>query len=263
MSLSNIAVIIWREFKSYFTTAYGYVVLTLFLLMTSIMFIMGLLDQVNRSIQDTTIIGQINYSGFFFIAIFVGPILTMKAFAEEKKIGTIELLWTSPVNTIDVVIGKYFAAVLMWLLALIMTISYPIFLNVFAQTTEAATMEGTISGIDNLMIFGQYLGIFLLGAGILAVGVFTSSITKEPFVALLSAVVLGFLLYISYFFGVQGTSPEEQTFLQTIVVNWTLYPHTQDFLQGKLYLKHIIFYVLWITFFLSLSIFALNSHKWK
>ena len=245
--IPNVANIFWREYKSYFTSWIGYITLCGFFLFTSFfIFLMwkGIIFYGDKPFA------LVNITGFVIGAIFFGPIMTMRAFSDEKKNGTIELLFTSPVKTYQLVIGKFLASFGLFMTFLFLSLIYVLYIFIFEQEP----------GADYLMIFSEYMGIVYLGVGILALGLFLSSITKEPFVAALLGIIIGFfLLFLSQY----ASSESQGSFMQIILSELSLISHVQDMFQGIVKVKDIAFFLLWTTLFLSLTNTALESHKWK
>lgn len=168
------AAIFNKEFKSYFTSAVGYIFMAVFLLISGLFFaLINLLpanSYYNSVLQNT-----------MFVFLILVPVLTMRTLAEESHQKTDQLLLTAPIKISDIVLGKYFAAVSIFLLTLLVTCLYPLIMSMF----------GSISTWE---IIGNYIGFALMGAAFIAVGVFVSSLTDKQITAAVGTV--GALLFI-------------------------------------------------------------------
>ncbi|MBU3214380.1 ABC transporter permease [Clostridium estertheticum] len=163
-----------KELRSYFTSAIGYIFIGTFLLITGIFFTMYNLLAASPTYNSTL-------QSLITIFLFIIPILTMKIISEETKTKTDQLLFTSPLKISDIILGKYFAAVAIFTISLLITVLYPLILSMF----------GTVSPSE---IFTGYIGMFLLGATLISIGLFVSSLTENQ---VTSAVIsFGVLLFI-------------------------------------------------------------------
>jgi ABC-2 type transport system permease protein len=174
-----------KEWKQFFTSLTGYIALCLFLLL------MGLLLFV---FPDTSILvmGYATLAGFFNLApwllLFMIPTITMRSFSEEYKSGTFELLKTLPIRPVVLVHGKYLGALLVVLCLLLPTLLYGV----------AVESLSALGGIDMGATAGSYLGLFLLGAVFVAVGICVSSFTNNTVVAFIGAAFVCYLLFAGF-----------------------------------------------------------------
>ncbi|NLK21974.1 MAG: ABC transporter permease [Epulopiscium sp.] len=165
-----------KELKSYFASATGYIFMSFFLLISGIFF--SLTNLFGRSPLYNDVLSSIT-----FIFLFVVPMITMRLISEETKQKTDQLLLTSPIKVSDIVLGKYFAALGLFLATLGVTIIFPIILSFFG---EISTGE----------ILGGYIGFFLLGASFISVGIFISSLTDNQVIAAVVTVVTLLIMWI-------------------------------------------------------------------
>ncbi|MDR1902307.1 MAG: ABC transporter permease [Treponema sp.] len=165
-----------RELQSYFQTSIAYIYLGFFLLVAGAFFTTG--NLAVRSPQYTNFLGT-----FLFIFLLAIPLLTMRLFSEEKKQKTDQLLLTSPISVTEIVLGKFLAALALYLISLAVTIIYPIFIAVFGSL---AVWE----------VVGSYLGFIFLGACYISIGLFISAGTENQFIA---AMVCFFTLLLLLF----------------------------------------------------------------
>lgn len=180
-----------------------------------------------------------------FILLLIIPLISMRLYAEEKKSGTIELLFTYPVSDFVVLGGKFLAALLVLWILLAITLLPFLILNFFGQ-------------LDWGVLFAGYLGLILLSAGFLAMGVFTSALVENQIVA--AAVSFGalFLLFLISW-AKSMTGPLMRAFLEHL----SLADHLIPFTQGILDTRHIIYYLIFTFFWLFLTLRYLNARQWR
>jgi ABC-2 type transport system permease protein len=154
-----------RELRAYFSSPIGYVVIGLFLFLSGIFF--AATNLLGGSPDFNSIL-----STMAFVFLFLVPILTMRLLAEETRQHTDQMLITSPLSVTAIVVGKYLAAVTVYLITLLVTVLFPVMMSFFA-----------LLGLEWWKILGGYLGLFLLGSSFIAVGLFFSSITESQIVA--------------------------------------------------------------------------------
>ncbi|MGL4791864.1 MAG: ABC-2 transporter permease, partial [Anaerotignaceae bacterium] len=163
-----------REMKMYFNSMTGYVFIGFFVLVTAIYF--SLLNILSLSPEFHYVFGSV-----IMMFLILAPMLTMRLLSEEARHKTDQLLLTSPVSVVGIVLGKYFAALSVFVIGLIITAIFPIILSVY----------GTIA---TAQILGSYLGFFLLGGIFIAVGLWISALTENQIVAAVATFVAIFLL---------------------------------------------------------------------
>lgn len=166
----NARIIMKKELRSYFVSPIAYIVITLFLILSGVFFFPAFF-----------LMNQADLRNFFeliplLFSVFV-PIITMKLFAEERNIGSLEMLLTMPFSTADIIAGKILSATVFIIVMLVPTLVYPISI-VF------------VGSVDIAPIVGGYLGAILLGAAFAAIGVFTSSLTRNQIVAVIISLVI-------------------------------------------------------------------------
>jgi ABC-2 type transport system permease protein len=234
----NIIAIAGKEFRAYFGAPSFYLIIAVFLFVAGYGF-----GWTMVTYQETSIQGFLGLGSFFLL--FLGPALTMRLLAEEEKLGTIELLLTAPVRDMEIVLGKYLAALGMFIVMLILTFFYPILLSLFGHP-------------DWGPIFSGYLGIFLVGAVLLSIGIFTSSLTSNQIVAYAvgSVLVLSFW-FIGYARGVVGETADK---IFRIISISTYFP---AFGRGVIDTNAIIYYLSIVVVFLFLTIRSLETRRWR
>jgi ABC-2 type transport system permease protein len=231
--------ILRREFASYFNSPIAYVYLTVFISLSSWMFLKTFFVMGEASMRD--FFGLMPWVFLFFI-----PAVTMRSWAEEKKVGTMELLMTLPVSDLEAVLGKFLASFAFLLVSLALTLVLPI-------------VVGALGRPDQGQIFGGYLGSVLIGAAYLAIGLFISSLTENQIVAFIMSVVVVFALFIVgedfVLFGV----PDR---LVPILSYLSLGGHFDSISRGVVDSRDIIYYLSVIGFFLYLNVKSVEARKW-
>ena len=242
--MRNVALILRREFASYFATPLAYVFILIFLVLANAFtFYVG--DFYQR--------GQADLRPFFmfhpWLYLFLIPALTMKLWAEERKSGSIELLRTLPVNVWEAVVGKFLAAWLFTAIALALT--FPIWITV-----------NYLGHPDNGVIFASYLGSLLLAGGFLAIGSCMSALTRNQVVAFILGVVACFVLLLAGYPLVldafQGWAPET---LINAIASLSLLTHFQSITRGVLEARDVLYFAMLIGFFLFTTAVAIDLRK--
>ena len=258
--------IIKKELKIAFTTPVAYVVFFLFTLLSSLIFSNQLREyermvQKSRHIEDPEVLAQLNFNDVILTEMFVNvqivfifliPILTMRAFAEEKKQRTMELLMTTPITPVTVIVGK-FAAILFILLCLCaILVVYPIILTMYGTTTLVGNsiIDWPTTGLG-------ILGVFLCGAMFSAAGFAFSSLTENQVVA---ALLTFFLLLLLWFLG--GASTNVYGWLGEVLSFISPLNHISNFAKGILHVGDTLYYVTFSFVFLFLSYRMVEGERW-
>ncbi|MDB2495028.1 gliding motility-associated ABC transporter permease subunit GldF [Flavobacteriaceae bacterium] len=235
--------ILKREINSFFSTPVGFLVIALFLIVNNLIlwFIPGEFNIFDNGLADL--------SSFFIVTPWVFlimiPAITMKAFSEEKNIGTFELLATKPISLKDIVLGKYLGAVSLICLALTPTILYHI-------TISNLLENSSIWDIGNMI--GSYIGLFFLILAFASIGIFASTISKSQMVTFISSVIICFLVFygfeiVSYF--MQISSFEINTL--------GMKSHFDTISRGVIDTRDLIYFSSVSVFFLILTIINLRK----
>lgn len=237
--MRNTGTIALKEIKSYLTSPMAYVVTGIFLVLTGTFFTTYL---AATQYTDTSIRGFVE-SGNILLLLFAA-ILTMRLIAEERKLGTWELLLTAPVRDTEVIMGKFLGSLAVLVGMLVLTLYYPILLIIMGDP-------------DMGPIGTSYLGLFLLGSASLAVGIFASSLTSNQIVA---AVVAGGILFALWFVGMAANFVPEA--LGEVLSYLSLSYHFNDFIRGIVDTRAIIYYISVTALFLYLAIRSLETSRW-
>jgi ABC-2 type transport system permease protein len=230
-----------REFRVYLTSPMAYIVACVFLILIGALFIWYLND---IDYSDTSIAGYLDVWGNLVLMLFAA-VLAMRLIAEEKKLGTWELLLTAPVRDTEVVLGKFLGSLGMLVSMLALTLYFPVLLWIFGDP-------------DTGPILTSYLGLFLLGAASLSIGLFASSITSNQIVA---AVIAGGILAILYFIGTAGNAMGSA--VGDILSYISLSSHFPAFVSGIIDTRAIIYYLSVTALFLFLTIRSVETSRWS
>jgi ABC-2 type transport system permease protein len=181
---------------------------------------------------------------------FLIPAITMRTFSEEKKEGTFELLATRPLTDWQIVFGKYLASLTLVLFALLPTLVY--YISVFQ-------LGVTKGNIDSGAVIGSYIGLFLLGAAFVAIGVFSSSLTKNQIIAFTIAIFLSFFAFSGFDSVSQILSLQK---FDNILINLGINEHYQSISRGVLDSRDLIYFLSVIALFLLITKIILGGRKW-
>jgi ABC-2 type transport system permease protein len=235
----NTWAIFWKETKTYFTSPMAYIIAGVFLAITGYLFV----QSISTTFPEASIRGWLEPSTTVFI--LWSPALTMRLLAEEQKLGTLELLMTSPIRDFEIVIGKFFAVLVILLATLSLTLFYTMMLFWFGDPDIGPLLSG-------------YLGIILFGAATLAVGMLASSLTSNQVVA--AVVSFGFLLLMV----LTNQAADITTGLSAqILEGFSLSGHFEDFSRGIIDTNNIVYYFSVIATFLFLTIRNIESRRWR
>lgn len=239
--------ILYKEFRSFFGSPIGYLVIAIFLLLT------GLFLWVFEGDYNILNSGFADLTPFFTIApwilLFLIPAVTMRSFADEKKQGTMELLLTKPMSLQEIVLGKFLGSFLLLIIAIIPTLVY------VKVIYDLGLPEGNLDFGSTL---GSYFGLLFLMGAYTAIGIFTSSLSDNQIVAFLIAVICCFFMY----YGFQGISTG--SFLgsfSSLVASFGMDYHYKSISRGVIDTRDILYFLSIITFFIALTVIQLNSYK--
>ena len=236
MNTFNIA---WKETKAYFGTPAAYVVGTMFLALTGVFFV----AEVTSPFAEASIRGIVEWASFFII--LLAPLLTMRLLAEEQKLGTLELLLTSPVRDWEVVLGKYIASLLILLAILSATFYYTLLLFWFGDPDIGPVLSG-------------YLGLVLFGAASLAIGLLGSSLSSNQIVA--AVVGIAILLMLTF---VNRVADLITGIAKQVVDGLSMSRHMVDFGRGVIDTSSVVFFLSLAAVFIFLTIRSLETRRWR
>lgn len=248
--MRTIQAVAWKEIQVYFSSPTAYIVALIFLFFTGVFFTFGLGTAFPEASLSNFFVG-IDFGiyaigGVTLMLVLLAPALTMRLLAEEQKLGTIELLLTSPVRDWEIILGKYLAALVFLLGTLALTLYYPLLLFIYADP-------------DPGPIYAGYLGLVLYGAAALAIGMLTSTLTSNQIVAFVVAAGILLVLYFTDF----AALVVGQGIWANVIAEMGIKSHFDDFNRGVIDTKHIVYFLSVIAVFLFLSIRALESRRWR
>ena len=236
--------IIKRELTSYFATPVAYVFITIFLILSGLFtFYLGNFFEI----------GQASLGSFFewhpWLYLFLLPAITMRLWSEEKKSGTIELLTTLPITTLNIVLGKFLAAWAFTLMSL--TLTFPVWLTV-----------NYLGNPDNGVILASYIGSLLMAGGYLSIGIFISSLTKNQVIAFVVSVTVCFLFTVSglplvldFFSNWTGEA------ITDVIASFSFLANFSDISKGIIDIRTIIYFASLIFLFLYLNVITLDNSR--
>lgn len=238
--------ILRKEITTYLSSLVAYVTISVFLL------VLGLFLWV---FPDTSILGY-GYAGLDslfntapYLFMFLVPAITMRSLAEERREGTFELLLTRPLTDLQIVLGKFFAGVVIVLFALLPTLIY------YYSVYNLGTPQGNI---DTGAVIGSYIGLFLLGSAFTAIGLFASSVSKNQVIAFTIAVFLCFFFY-SGFDSLSGLLSLQTLGVQSLGIT----EHYQSVSRGVLDTRDLVYFIILATLFIWLTLIVLNRQSGK
>ena len=248
--MRNISILWQREMASFFFSPIAFIVMAGFLLINGYFFwqILNIFNGQPNIPPDISPM-QIIFGGsfvFWVLMLIIPPVLTMRLFAEEKKSGTIEVLLTAPVTDAEVVWAKYLGA-------------FAFYILMWAPTLLYVLVLGHYGSIEMGPVFAGYIGVILLGALFLSIGLFTSSLTSNQLISAILCFVILLVLFLTIFMENQVMSPKVRDFLAYI----NFLDHLQDLNRGILNTKPIIFYVTFTVFNLFLTTRVLETRRWR
>jgi ABC-2 type transport system permease protein len=250
----NIIAIADRELRAYFSSPMAYIIIGFFLLPFGVFFYLYLTAFVRQSLQQAQFGGAMNINqqviryvlqNASVIILFIMPMITMRTYSEEKRSGTIELLLTSPLTDIEIILGKFFGALGLYIAMLACTLLYIGILFVYGNPEWRP-------------LFAAYLGLLLMGGAFVSIGLLISSTTNNQIVAGVVTFIV-FLLFwiIGWFADTAGPTIGPLT-------SWlSITEHFDDFSKGIIDTKHVLYYLSLITFGLFLTQKSVDSERWR
>jgi ABC-2 type transport system permease protein len=254
--MGNILALAHKELKSYFASPIAYVVIGVFALAFGYFYTALLFYFVQQGMQmsqfggaQTLNINDMMIRGLLsnttVLILFLMPTITMRTYAEEKKSGTIELLFTSPLTDFQIVMGKFLGAMALFGIMLAVTLVHFGILFIYGSPEWKP-------------IATAYLGLLLLGGSFVSVGLFISSLSKNQIVAGAITFVVFLLLWISTWIA-DFAGPT----LGAVARYISVIDHFDDFSKGVVDTTHLIFYLSFITFGLFLTAKSIDSERWR
>lgn len=240
--MRNALIITGKEFRSYFSSTIAYIFMVVFLVLTSLLFF---------ELQKFFVIGQATLRDFFgltpIILLFFVPAISMRMWAEERKLGTLETLMTLPVKDWEVVAGKFLGGFLFLALTIALTFPLPI-------------MVASLGHVDVGAFVCGYIGLILLGGAYLAIGLWISSLTENQIVAFIGAFVICLILFIA---GVDLILTSLPRWMVPFMKGLSLGSRFSSIERGVIDSRDMIYYFSMIGFFLFLNVRSVETRRGK
>lgn len=237
-----------KELSNFFSSLIGYLTIIVFLVLT------GLMLWVFRSSFNILDYGYAGIDGLFiigpFLYLFLIPAITMRMFAEEKRNGTLEFLLTKPMGEMTIIFAKFLAGCTLVLISLLLTL---------VCYFSVVSLGDPVGNIDTGSVIGSYIGLFLLGAAFVAIGVFSSSLTNNQIVAFILAAVISAFAYLGfeslYNMGFLGKA---DLFVKSLGMNH----HYSSISRGVVDTRDVLYFLSVTALFLMMTRLMLQSRKW-
>ena len=229
--------IYFKELKSYFTSMIGYIYLAAFLLISGFIFTTGNLLSQNGDIKSY-------FASISSVLTFLVPILTMRLFSEERKLRTLQLLFTMPVSLGEIVFGKFLATFTVFCIGLAVTLLYPLILAFY----------GTFEG---MVVLGNYLGLIMLVAACIAIGLFISALTENQIIAAVVTYSLLLALWLLNSTGQNLIGGASGKYLRYLSLNM----HFNEFTYGIFNPADMVFFLTVTLAFLGFAIVTIDRRR--
>jgi ABC-2 type transport system permease protein len=252
--MRNVLAIAHKELRSYFSSPMAYIIIGFFALPFGVFFYLYLDAFVRQGMQMAEMGGAMNVNqqviryvlqNASVIILFIMPMITMRTYSEEKRSGTIELLLTSPVTDLEIILGKFFGALGLYVAMLLVTLLYIAILFVYGSPEWRP-------------LVACYLGLLLMGGAFLSLGLLISSTTNNQIVAgIISFIVFLMLWIVGWFADTAGPT------MGAITRYLSITEHFDDFSKGIIDTRHVIYYLSLITLGLFLTAKSVDSERWR
>jgi len=237
-----------KEINNFFSSLIGYIVIIVFLLVNSLFLWVfpgqfNILDSGYSTLQSLFIISP-------WIFLFLVPSITMRLISDEKKTGTIELLFTRPLTDFQIIFVKYLAGVTLVLFSILPSLIY--FISVYY-------LGNPVGNIDTGATWGSYIGLFFLASVYASIGIFASALTQNQIIAFIISMLLSFFFYIGFD---SIASLDFLKSIQGIIINMGINEHYKSISRGVIDTRDIIYFLSIIIGFLFATKLVLQSRKW-
>ncbi len=236
--------ILKREISSFFSSSMGYLVIAIFLIINGLF--LWVFDG-SYNIMDN---GFADLNSFFdlvpWVFLFLIPAVTMRSFSEEMKMGTLELLLTKPISLKDIVLGKYFGALFLIIIALVPTLLYIITID---------QLIVPLNELDRGSLLGSYFGTLFLIMAYTSIGIFASTLSNNQIISFITGVFLCFFIY----YGFEGLSGSLQN--GAFIENLGMKAHFNSMSRGVIDTRDLIYFLSISMLFIALAIFKLRKEE--
>jgi ABC-2 type transport system permease protein len=261
--MNNLLAVYRREMKSYFSSQTFYIISAVFIFVMGYMFRNIFFEFATRSMKllkyqwdygasnlsfiNINVVSMQTFQYMNFILLLIVPLLTMRLYAEEKKVGTMELLMTSPITTTQILLGKFFSCFTLFSMMVILTVPFMVIL--------AKLSHGQL---DIGPVISSYAGTLLFGAAVIPIGMFASSFTENQIVAAITSLSMILGLWILIFSAQFFNSPYND-----FIAYISLPEHLESFSMGFIGINHIVYYLSVSLFWLVLTGMNVESARWR
>ena len=226
-----------REMKSYFTMPLGYIVIAVILLLSGMYFSY----MCKSNFSNISFV----FSSISSIALLISPIITMRLFSEDRKQKVDQVLFTAPVKLISIICGKFFASLALFMIPMGITLIYQIILSFTAD-------------INWLLYLNDVLGIALMGAAILSIGIFISALTESQMIAgIFGMAVAFFIMQIDYF-----SSAVNVEWFSSFCTSVSFVSRYNAFTSGQFDFSNVVFFISVVVIFLYFTHLVLDKKRW-
>lgn len=243
--MKKLFAIVGREWRAYFFSPLAYVILAAYMFLNGFIFsrIVAFLATPGDPRAQRFLELMFTNTYFWIFTLFIVPIITMRLLAEERKAGTLEVLLTSPVSEATVILGKFLGALGFFLVVWIPSLLFVLYIG--SKTT-----------VDYGAVASGFVGITLIGAYFIAIGVFASALTKNQIVAAILTFAMLIPLFSAGLFQ-SGADPSRQSIIDYL----NMWDHMDEFARGIVDTRRLVYYLSGMAFFLFLSAVVLSSKK--
>ncbi len=255
--MTNVLAIAQKELRSYFSSPIAYIIIGFFALLFGFFFT-SILDWFMRQGMQMSMMGMgpqnmnVNqqmirplFLNVSVLLLFILPFLTARSYAEEKRTGTVELLLTSPVTDLQIVMGKFAGAMALFGVLIAITALHVGLLFFFGTPEWRALLAG-------------YLGLILFGGCIVALGLFISSLTQNQIIAGVATFAVVLMLWVVDWLA-ESVGPRTADVLRYL----SMTGHLDDFVKGVIDTKHLVYYLSFIGFGLFLTVRSVDTERWR
>ncbi len=240
--------IYFKELNQFFSSLTGYLAIIIFLVISGLF--LWVFSETSILNYNYASIGQL-FTIAPLVFLFLIPAITMNAFAEEQQLKTLELLTTKPLTDLQIILGKYFAAITLVGFALLPTLIY--YFSVYF-------LGSPVGNIDTGGVIGSYIGLFFLAAIFTAIGIWISSLTSNQIVAFIVSAFICFVVYWAFDF--LSALPIFYGKSDALVKSFGINLHYENISRGRIDSRDVLYFVSTITFFLWLTFVSLDRRKW-
>ena len=245
-AIGRVSAVARKELRSYFAFPLIYILSGIFAVVAGYYFYTDLVFFVTMSFATDIIQNywQLLFTDIRLCLLLTLPFVTMRLFAEERKLGTIELLYTYPLRDTEIFLGKFIASIVIFVMMLSLTITYPLYIY-------------SIHSFPLFPLLAGYLGLFLLGCSFIALGIFVSSLCESQVVAGVATIAL-----LLFFWIMNWNEAAFERGPRAALSAISMFNHFEAFSKGVIDTYHVVYFVFFIFFFSYLTLRSMEARKW-